>query len=337
MAEDLGDITIRFAGGITGGGIGGDSSANQFMTKVAPRIAGEATKGAVSQILSSLPQFASVVRAGTSGSLGAVSQAGGSAIAAAGGGVAAAALGGVAVGLGAVVVAAIGIKLAVGRILDRVSELASVSGAMAQQQALNTLQDMKQSMREASVLGPLYEKVASLWRTIKDLLQPFILLFKVLLVTFIVPALNLVIHILKKATALLEIILKVLEPMLRDIGKALADFGVLLAGAAQAMGATMSLTVGSIGDGLTGLGEAMEDAADAVHQILDVLKNQGQQNNPNLWAINTLTDLRGPYPSSFGPPPIGVKPSNPFFYGRPNKPGLNFGKRSSRPHNFPTP
>ena len=68
---------------------------------------------------------------------------------------------------------------------------------MAMEQALNKLQQMQMDMKEAKILGPLYQQVSQLYRTIMTQLQPIMLVIKTIATTFLVWALETIINLLK--------------------------------------------------------------------------------------------------------------------------------------------
>jgi len=204
MAEDLGNITIRFGDGPGGGGGGGMGGGTQQIA-----MAREAAKSALSGIMSNIPAFARVVQAGAQGSsLGSLVGATRTAVSGAGGGVGAMALGGVALGAGALLAAVVGIRTIVGRVMDRVSELASVNAVMAREEAQNRLAQMQRDMKEASVLGPLYQQVSEIWGSLQNQFQPIGLAIKALIMGGIVPVLKLLSPILAFITRLIVDALK---------------------------------------------------------------------------------------------------------------------------------
>lgn len=82
-------------------------------------------------------------------------------------------------------------------VLERINHLAQVDGKMAMEQALNKLQQMQMDMKEAKILGPLYQQVSQLYRTIMTQLQPIMLVIKTIATVFLVWALETIISLLK--------------------------------------------------------------------------------------------------------------------------------------------
>ena len=170
--ESLGHIDIRFptaggGGGGTGGGGGGTAAA------------GNAFGTALTNILKNAGSFKNVISTGVGGgSVGDIVGGAAGAARSAGGGVGAMSLGVAVGGIAIIASVMVGVKMAVGSILSRVSELARVNPAMAMQAALASIADMKRDMQEARVLGPLYKNVMEIVTIIKDLLAPVFLIIK---------------------------------------------------------------------------------------------------------------------------------------------------------------
>jgi len=170
--ESLGHIDIRFptaggGGGGTGGGGGGTAAA------------GNAFGTALTNILKNTGSFKNVISTGVGGgSVGEIVGGAAGAARSAGGSMGAVGVGAAVGGIAIIASAMVGVKMAVGSILNRVSELARVNPAMAMQVALASIADMKRDMQEAKVLGPLYKNVMQIVSIIKDLLAPVFLIIK---------------------------------------------------------------------------------------------------------------------------------------------------------------
>lgn len=293
MAEDLGNITIRFGDGPGGGGGGGGDAGRQIA------MAREAAKSALSGIMSNLPAFGRIVQAGTQGGgVAGVMGAARGAVSAAGGSMAAAGIAAILAPIGITAVAAVALKSMVGRVLDRVSELAAVSGPMAMQDAMNKLAEMRRDMREAQILGPMYQKVSELWRNIQDLFQPFILVIKQAFLSILVPILNGIAGLLKWLLEFVAEILKAIQVIL----VAIAD----LSATASAYFTEMARTAwvgGSVFEVLSGIYSGLEKftrgAANGLNTVIGLLQQQTQSTNPNALMADTLTALSAPSLSTY--------------------------------------
>ena len=293
MAEDLGNITIRFGDGPGGGGGGGGDAGRQIA------MAREAAKSALSGIMSNLPAFGRIVQAGTQGGgVAGVMGAARGAVSAAGGSMAAAGIAAILAPIGITAVAAVALKSMVGRVLDRVSELAAVSGPMAMQDAMNKLAEMRRDMREAQILGPMYQKVSELWRNIQDLFQPFILVIKQVFLGLLVPLLNGIAGLLKWLLEFVAEILKAIQVIL----VAIAD----LSATASAYFSEMARTAwvgGSVFEVLSGIYSGLDKftrgAANGLNTIIGLLQQQTQSTNPNALLADTLTALSAPSLSTY--------------------------------------
>lgn len=188
--ESLGHIDIRFP---SGGGGGGSPSGG------GGGVGGGAGGGLGSTLINLLKGaggFKNVLSQGMSGAgIGDIVGGAKSAASGAGGGMAAMGVGAAVGGVAIIASVMQSVKLAVNGILSRVSELARVNPAMAMQQAMSNIADMKRDMQEAKVIGPLYKSVMEIVRVIKDLLAPIFLIIK----AFITGGLLIILNIIKDA------------------------------------------------------------------------------------------------------------------------------------------
>jgi len=184
--ESLGHIDIRFPGGGGGGGSpsgggggGGGSSGGLGST--------------LTNLLKGAGGFKNVLSQGMSGAgIGDIVGGAKSAASGAGGGMAAMGVGAAVGGVAIIASAMQSVKSAVNGILSRVSELARVNPAMAMQQAMNNIADMKRDMQEAKVINPLYKSVMEIVRVIKDLLAPIFLIIKAIITGGLLIVLNII-------------------------------------------------------------------------------------------------------------------------------------------------
>lgn len=124
-------------------------------------------------------------------------------------------------------------------VLQSIDRLANVSGAMAMEKALNTLQQMQMDIKEAQILGPIYSEISGLYRRLQAVLFPFIMLFK----TFIFGILK---WILEKIVSLLELIREAILTVLRfaiGITSALATGGQFASNVGGALASPMGATI----------------------------------------------------------------------------------------------
>lgn len=332
MAEDLGEITIKF--GDSGSGGGGASQEAFYSYKLrleqaqeARRIAAEAKRVQEKQIKDAqkyadeliaqqkqgIDAFKSIVAGGygtamiglRGGGLGNVlSSAKASATNIASAGVVGGAIGTTALGIGAalgiVAVAATAIASIVSNINDRVSQLSTISGPMALQEATNRLSEMRRDMREAQILGPMYTQVSQLVNKIKDLLQPFLMAFRAALLSVIIPILEQIVKYLQSLFNLIPVIAMALSQSAGTIQSVGGMGGVFKAISRASMG------VGGMGTQVGGLFGVLSwlfppsktsGAANTLNTIASVLmrfyqsfQNQ-QQHSGGRWALDTLNTL----------------------------------------------
>lgn len=297
MAEDLGEITIKFGegGAAPSGGAGAGAAASQARTVA------DAAKAAMSGILQNLPAIARVaqsgMRGGTIGTVASATQVAAAGIAGAGVSVAAvlAPVLAIAAGLAVVAVAVVAIRSFVSSIMDRVSQLASISGPMAMQDALNRISEMRRDMREAQILGPMYAQVSQLVNKIKDLLQPFLMAFKAAILSVIIPLLETVVDYLKRLFNLIPVIATYLANLgggLQSIGGMGGYYNIMsgaLAGT-QAGGLFMILSWLFPPSKTSGAANTLNTIAAVLMQFYNAFQNQTQQGS-NGWALNTLNAL----------------------------------------------
>lgn len=296
MAEDLGEITIKF----------GDDEGSKRPTqptRTDSRAVSDSTKAAMSGILANLPAITRVAQAGVQGyGLGGVVSAtrmAASGLAGAGAGAASilAPVLAIAAGVGGIAVAAYAIKSFVGKITDRISELAAVSGPMAMQEAMTKLSEMRRDMREAQVLGPMYIQVSQLVNKIKDLLQPFLMAVRAALLSIIIPILEKIAELL---TDLFNMIPQIVQ-FLNNLAAAIQVSG----GVGQAAGIAGAALPGSMA-GLKGIfgimswlfpasqtshtANTLSAIASTLAQFYQAFQSQ-QPQGANGWALNTLNAL----------------------------------------------
>lgn len=136
-----------------------------------------------------------------------------------------------------------GVSAGIKEVLNSIDRLSNVSGAMAMEKSLNTLQQMQLDIKEAQVLGPIYSEISGLYRRLQSILFPFIMVLK----TFIFAILK---YALEKIISLLEFLREVILSMLR---MAIAVTAALASGGAMssAMGNTIQTMGGITGSGIT--------------------------------------------------------------------------------------
>jgi len=290
MAEDLGNITIRFGDGPGGGGGGGMGGGTQQIA-----MAREAAKSALSGIMSNIPAFARVVQAGAQGSsLGSLVGATRTAVSGAGGGVGAMALGGVALGAGALLAAVVGIRTIVGRVMDRVSELASVNAVMAREEAQNRLAQMQRDMKEASVLGPLYQRVSEIWRSLQDQFQPIGLAIKAAIMGGIVPVLKLMSPILSFIAGLIKGVIQGVQQILYVLAEMFRDAGFAFNTLAQVF-PNFQTELEAVANAYFATQGFARKVANQLGTVVNILQQQQQQGtNPNAVFEDTLLALSSP-------------------------------------------
>jgi len=132
---------------------------------------------------------------------------------------------GAAVGIG-VTVAAVSVAIrsiasAVQGIMERITQLARYSPTLALEAMLTKLQEMRQDISEAKILGPLYQVVAQMYRQFMSVFQPIFLAIKVVVTTILASFLGKIYDITK---SLLPAIMQIVES-LRDFMQSIADIG----------------------------------------------------------------------------------------------------------------
>jgi hypothetical protein len=293
MAEDLGNITIRFGDGPGGGGGGGGDAGRQIA------MAREAAKSALSGIMSNLPAFGRIVQAGTQGSgVAGVLGAARGAVATSGGGIAATGIAAILAPIGVTAAAALALKSTTNRILDRMSDLAQVSAPMAAQQALNHLAEIQRNIREAQILGPMYEQVSALVREIQDLLQPLFLLIKQALMAIIIPILERVASFLRFLVSQIPAVVAALQLYAQQITSVGGAGGALRS---MAAGAAASPTAAGLFTALSwifppstspsSVSNVLNGIAATLNMFYQSYSQQQSGNMPNQWAIDTLYHL----------------------------------------------
>lgn len=301
MAEDLGEITIKFGDG-DGDANRRPSGAGQ-PSQAHTRTVADAARAAMSGILTNIPLITRVAQAGVQGyGLGGV--VGATRVAASG--IAAAGLGAgavlapvlaIAAGVGVIGVSALAIRSAVGRITDRVSELAAVNGPMALQDAMTRISEMRRDMREARILGPMYTQVSQLVNKIKDLLQPFLMAFRAALMSIIIPILENIADYLQRLFNLIPGIAQYLSNLssgLQSIGGVGGAFSIL-SKSLPGMPAGVSGLFGILSwlfppSQTSGTASTLNNIANTLMQFFQSYKNQ-QQQGTNGWAVTTLNAL----------------------------------------------
>jgi hypothetical protein len=331
MAEDLGEITIKFGeGGAMARGPSAGQAARDSMGQ-----AREAARSALAGIMSNLPAFGRIVQAGAQGAgvSGVVGAARGAA-AMAGGGITAGAVAAMLVPLGLTAGAAIAIRSLVGRVLDRVGELSAVSAPMALQDAANRLSEMRRDMREARVLGPMYTQISQLWNKIKDLFQPFILVVKALIMSAIIPILEWIANMLQAAFNLIPVIVSYLNAVVRGINAAntanVNTYNIMAGalGAVPAAGGVMRLLGWLFPPGkgqMSTIGGFLGTIASTLQNFYNSWNQTQGAGGMNAWALDTLTLLgAGGFPGVPAVPgvrgpvtvPIRTKPTRTSRPGR---------------------
>lgn len=312
MAEDLGEIVIRF--GDDGGGRRGPTSSTGSASQQNTRSAAEASKAALQGIMQNLPVITRVaqtgMQGGTIGGVLSASRVAAGGLAAAGPIVAAvlAPVLAIAAGIAIVAVTARAIHSVVTSVMDRISDLAKVSGPMAMQQAMNQIAEMRRDMREARVLGPMYSQVAQLVNKIKDLLQPFLLAFRAAILSVIIPLLQAIATYLQRFNDMIPAIAAALSDMANLVNEYMPLIDKLLgkSGAIPSGGLwgllnfvapiwMFNAITGLAGFGTTPTGPStIAGILITMAQTLTSFYSAFQQQTPtgsNAWAINQLDAL----------------------------------------------
>lgn len=291
MAEDLGNITIRFGDGPGGGGAGGTQDL---------AMAREAAKSAMAGIMSNIPAFARVVQAGMRGEgFGGVARATSTAVTASGSGIGAMALGAAAFGAGALLASVVSVRAIVSRILDRVSDLASVNAVMAREEAMNRMAQMRRDMREAEILAPLYQRVSEIWRSLQDQFQPFLLAIKAAVLGVLVPILRVFGSLLSFISKVLVDSLKGVQSLVYMISELFREAGVAFNILAQAFPSFQGLFA-PIANAFFGLQAFGRGVGRQIGTIVNILQQQQASGaNPNAILVDTLEALSNPSLATF--------------------------------------
>lgn len=301
MAEDLGEILIKFGSSSGGGGTGIPEDRSQ---QAARRML-ERQRDAVDDITASLKDLVSGaygaamsgIRGGGLGGVLGTARSAASGIGAAGmiGGTIGASVLAIGAGVGVIAVAALAVRSMVNSILDRVSKLAQVSPAMAMTDAMNQLAQMRRDMREAKVLGPMYSRISQLWQTILDLFQPWTLAIKSALMAIIIPILEEVADLLRQAMSII--------PAVGGVLTAIGQYLVATGGVnytAMANAATYSPSSGVLrllgylfppsASGGSSVGNVLVSIGNTLTNFYTAFKNT-QQGTGGQWALDTLGAL----------------------------------------------
>ena len=303
--ESLGHIDLRMVtSGLTGGAVGGGAAGG----------GGQNTVSAITQAMSKMSSALDVVRMGARGAgVGEIASSGIGM--AAGAGVGGAALAGVAIGLGVVAAAALAIKSGVSAIQGRISELARVNAGMAQQEALNQIADIRRDMAEARVLGPLYAKVSEIMRSLKDAIQPFLILIKGLFTAIVIPILNGLVTLLNNLAKYIPTILQFIIAGFQQLSLMANIISQFLADLAQHF-TDIATPLNGLSYGFSLMGFGITTIIGQLGQVLNNLNQQQGSQNPNQWAINTLNALSSggavtPALVPVGPTMPGYNPTKP--------------------------
>ena len=206
-------------------------------------------------------------------------------------------------------------------VLERVNHLAQFDGKLAMEQALNRLQQMQMDIKEAKILGPLYQQVSQLYRTIMTQLQPIMLVIKTIATTFLVWALETIINLLKLIREFTIYVVRGLATffggmakggMVSTVGAALtasgkASMGTSPTGAllAQFLGWTLS----------TGASELQKTSLKAYEALVKILAELEKTNTPssnsNEYFTTMLDALSIPMVDPFINAPRGQKRATP--------------------------
>lgn len=326
--ESLGHIDLRLissaitggAGGAGGGIPAGTSGGKAEQVALQPLKALEAAFqkfGTLKDVFTSITQGGGVrgTLSEASGAVSAIGSAGASGIAA---GALVGAVAAIGIGVVAVSSAAMIIKSGVSSILGRVSELARVNAGMAQQEALNQIADIRRDMAEARVLGPLYAKVSEIMRSLKDAIQPFLILFKGLFTAIIIPILNGLVSMLNGLAKYIPWILQFIIAAFQQLSFMANIISVFLADLATYF-TDIATPLNGLATGFSLLGFGVTTIIGQLGQVLNNLNQQQGAQSPNQWAINTLNAL-----SSGGALTPALVPAGPTMPGyNPKRPRVN--------------
>lgn len=266
--ESLGHIDIRFPSGGGGGGspsgggggVGGGSSGGLGST--------------LTNLLKGAGGFKNVLSQGMSGAgIGDIVGGAKSAASGAGGGMAAMGVGAAVGGVAIIASVMQSVKSAVNGILSRVSELARVNPAMAMQQAMSNIADMKRDMQEAKVIGPLYKSVMEIVRVIKDLLAPIFLIIKAIITGGLLIILNIIKDAIKSLLPTIAAIANATGLMLLKMYENRQEtemFFKALETNSKLYGATGATMVGSIGSYLFSSSPIMDTISVIAKNLIEI-------------------------------------------------------------------
>jgi len=281
--ESLGHIDLRMVtSGLTGGAVGGGAGA------IGGGASNASTLSAIQQAISNIGSLRDVIRTGAAGGgAGQIVSGGISAAQGLGGGAMGVALGSLAVGIAALAGTAYAIKMGVDYIKGRMDTLAKYNPALAMQGALDRLQDIRQSVQEASILQPLYVLVSQILREIKDLIFPLLLIIRLTIVAILVPILSAISQFMKSINlGLLKILQSVVGFLQSNPTAVPTTIGSILLGLFGFNPLGMSMAANAA----VSTNNQMGNVIQALQDIIDLLQGKGKFNG-NQWAINTLNAL----------------------------------------------
>ena len=266
--ESLGHIDIRFPSG--GGGGGSPSGGGGGVGGGA----GGGLGSTLTNLLKGAGGFKNVLSQGMSGAgIGDIVGGAKSAASGAGGGMAAMGVGAAVGGVAIIASVMQSVKSAVNGILSRVSELARVNPAMAMQQAMSNIADMKRDMQEAKVIGPLYKSVMEIVRVIKDLLAPIFLIIKAIITGGLLIILNIIKDAIKSLLPTIAAIANATGLMLLKMYENRQEtetFFKALEMNSKLYGATGATMVGSIGSYLFGSSPIMDTISVIAKNLIEI-------------------------------------------------------------------
>lgn len=197
---------------------------------------------------------------------------------------------GVAAIAGAVAVAAgvvSAIKSSLDYIKSRIDTLSKYNPALAMQGALDRLQDIRQSVQEASILQPLYVLVSQILREIKDLIFPLLLIIRLTITAILIPILSAISQLMKSINLGLLKVLQYAVSFLQSNPAAVpTSIGSILLGLFGFSPLGMSMAASAA----VSTNNQMGNVIQALQDIIDLLQGKNKFNG-NQWAINTLNAL----------------------------------------------
>lgn len=185
------------------------------------------------------------------------------------------------------------IAVGVSFIKSRIDTLAKYNPALAQQAALDRLQQITQATQEAQILEPMYTEVSMILREIRAAIFPVILAIKTIILGLILPPLRLLNEILQYLKRGFSAILAGLVSLLQQFGPAAAASitgiisSVLGFGNPTVMNQIASMLGGSV---FSAFNSSIAPVIVALQQIIKIMQG-GQMQPANAWAINTLNAL----------------------------------------------